>query len=256
MKIRLVILAVIIIVWILVAAALTQFESRDLADEIAAATRTPNPTFTATATATYTPVPSSTPTPTYTATPTATATSTPPPTATHTPTPTPTQAPTNTATPEPTNTPVAEPTDTRQPAPPPTNTAPPAPTNTPAPPFSGTVVNSTQNCGTKGVWGYVKHEGGAPYPGVSVGVWSNAWAGRLSAPTEADGKYTVLLSDLPAGDFSVAVVDPDTCSTDDGAPTADRCDHLSSPITVTLNETWECENEGTVQWVEVLYTGP
>lgn len=87
-------------------------------------------------------------------------------------------------------------------------------------------------------------------------MWSSAWAGRLSAPAEVDGKYTVVLSDLPAGEFMVAVVDPDTCSTDGGVPTADRCDHLSSPITVTLNETWECENEGTVQWVEVLYTGP
>ena len=254
MKIRIVILALIIITWILVAAALTQFGSRDLADTIAAATRTPKPTFTATATATCTSEPSPTPRPTHTATPTAKPSNTPPPTATHTPTPT--QAPTDTATPEPTNIPTAEPTDTRQPAAPPTKTPTPAPTNTPAPPFSGAVVNSTQNCGTKGIWGYVNHEGGAPYPGVSVGVWSSAWAGRLSAPTEVDGKYTVILSDLPAGEFMVAVVDPDTCGTDGGVPTADRCDHLSSPITVTLNETWECEKEGTVQWVEVLYTGP
>ena len=256
MKIRLVILAVIIIIWILVAAALTEFGARDLGGKIAAATRTPKPTFTATATATHTSVPSPTPTATHTAIPTALPSNTPPPTDSPTPTPTTTPAPTDTATPEPTNTPTAKATNTRQPAPPPTNTATPAPTNTPAPPFSGAVVNSTQNCGTKGVWGYVKHQSGAPYPGVRIGVWSSAWAGRLSAPAEADGKYTVDLNNLPAGEFSVAVVEPDTCGTDGGVPSANRCDYLSSPITITLNETWECENQGTVQWVEVLYTGP
>ena len=148
------------------------------------------------------------------------------------------------------------PTATRKPALPPTKQPPPAPTNTPAPPFTGEVVNSSTNCGTKGVWGYVEHKSGAPYPGVRVGVWSAGWAGRLSTPAEADGKYTVLLNDMPAGEFKVAVVDPDTCGMDGGALTADRCDHLSEPIMVTLNEIWECESEGTVQWVEVLYTGP
>jgi hypothetical protein len=118
------------------------------------------------------------------------------------------------------------------------------------------VVNSTQNCGTKGVWGYVEHESGAPYTGVQVGVWSDSWAGRLSAPTEDDGKYTLLLNDLPAGEFNVAVVDPATCRTDGGVLSAAHCNHLSEPIRITLNEIWECENEGTVQWVEVLYTGP
>lgn len=250
MKTRLILLTVIVIVWIILAIALPQFGAKQNASEISAATRTPKPTFTATATPTSTFTPSATPTPTDTPTATATPTDTPLPTAT------PTQTPTNTATPQPTSTPTRAPTATRKPAPPPTKAPPPAPTNTPAPPFSGAVVNSTQNCGTKGVWGYVKHRSGAPFPGVFVGVWSDAWAGRVSPPSEESGKYTVLMNDVPAGEFKVAVVDPDTCGTYGGFLTAASCDYLSKPINVTLNEIWECENEGTIQWVEVLYTGP
>jgi hypothetical protein len=252
MKTRLVILAVIILVWIIVAAALTDSGSQDPADEISAATRTPKPTFTATTTATGTFTPSATPRPTNTPTPTPEPTDTPLPTDTATPTAT----PTSTATLPPTETPTQAPTATQRPTLPPTEKPPPVPTNTPAPPFSGTVVNSTQNCGTKGAWGYVEHKGGAPYPGVRVGVWSDSWVGRLSTPAEADGKYTLLMNDIAAGEFNVAVVDPDTCGTDGGDLTADRCNHLSNPIRVTLNEIWECENEGTVQWVEVHYIGP
>lgn len=105
-----------------------------------------------------------------------------------------------------------------------------------------------------GVWGYVWNKSGSPYPGVIVGVWSDGWGGRLSGPADAEGKYTVVLSDLPPGEFIVAVVDPNTCATHDGAPTADRCNHLSEPIRVTLNATYECENEGTVQWSEVHFS--
>jgi hypothetical protein len=252
MKIRLVILAIIIIVWLVVAVALTQLGSQREDNAIAASTRTPMPTFTATATPTHTLTPTPTPRPSNTPTPTPIPTDTPQPTNT----PTPTQTPTDTATPLPTSTPTAAPTSTRKPAPPPTKKPPPAPTNTPAPPFTGAVVNSTQNCGTKGVWGYVKHESGAPNPGVMVGVWSDAWAGRVSAPSEESGKYTVLMNDVPAGEFMVAVVDADTCGTYGGFLTAASCDHLSKPISVALNEIWECEDEGTIQWVEVLYTGP
>ena len=249
MKTRLVILAVIVVVWIILAIALTQLGSQD-PDEIAAATRTPKPTFTATALPTSTSTPSATPTPTQTPTNTAAPTDTPQPTDT------PTQTPTNTATPEPTSTPTAEPTATRKPSPPPTKKPPPAPTNTPVPPFSGVVVNSTQNCGTKGVWGYVNRQSGAPHPGVTVGVWSDSWAGRVSAPAAADGKYEVLLNDMPTGEFRIAVVRVETCDTYGGYLTAADCDRLSNPIKVTLNEIWECKVAGTVQWVEVLYTGP
>jgi hypothetical protein len=251
MKIRLVILAVIVIVWIVLAVALTQSGSQD-ASEISAVTRTPKPTFTATATPTSTFTPSPTPSPSNTPTPTPASTNTPPPTDTPTPTPT----PTDTATPEPTNTPTKAPTATRKPAPPPTKKPPPAPTRTPTPPFTGAVVNSSRNCGTKGVWGYVKHASGAPFSGVTVGVWSDAWAGRLSGPSKEDGKYEVLMNDATAGEFQIAVVKVDTCDTYYGALTANGCDRLSAPIKFTLNEIWECENEGTVQWVEVLYTGP
>lgn len=127
------------------------------------------------------------------------------------------------------------------------------PTSTPVLPFTGSVLGSTPNCGTMGVWGYVKIENGSPYPGVIIGVWTDAWDGRVSAPSEADGKYTVLLTDLPAGTFRVAVVDVGTCSLHDGVPTARGCDRLSEPVEVTLDYTYECENEGTVQWSEVHF---
>ena len=252
MKTRLVILAVVIIVWIVLAVALTQLWPQREATEISEAIRTPLPTFTATATATSTYTPSPTPTPSNTPTPTPTSTSTPTPTDT----PTPTQTPTNTATLQPTNTPTKAPTATRKPVVPPTKQPPPAPTNTPAPPFKGAVVGSSTNCGTKGVYGYVKTASGAPYPGVTVGVWSDAWPGRVSAPAKADGKYEVLMNDVAAGEFKVAVVDADTCDRYSGGLAANSCDRLAAPISVTLNEIWECENEGTVQWTEVLFTGP
>ena len=105
-----------------------------------------------------------------------------------------------------------------------------------------------------GVWGYVKTDSGEAYPGVTLGVWSGAWEGRLSAPSEADGKYSILLSDVPAGVYRVAVVDTDTCGTRDGTLTAKDCHWLSEPVEVTLYEIYECENEGTVQWSEVHFT--
>lgn len=252
MKSRLVIVAVIILSWIIVAFLLSQFGPQREASVISAATRTPKPTFTATTTPTRTLTPSTTPTPSNTPTATPTPTYTPPPTDT----PMPTLTPTNTATPRPTSTPTAMPTPTQKPAPAPTKQPTPAPTSTPALPFTGTIVNGSPNCGTKGVWGYVKYASGNPFAGVTIGVWSDTWAGRVSGPSEADGKFTVLLNDVTAGEFMVAVVDADTCDTYGGESTADRCDHLSDPIKVTLFEIYECENEGTVQWSEVHFTGP
>ena len=252
MKTRLAILAVIVVVWIIVAISLSQLWPLQEADEVSAATRTPKPTFTATTTPTSTFTPSATPRPSNTPTPTPEPTDTPLPTDTPTPTPT----ATSTATLQPTETPTEAPTATRRPTLPPTKKPPPVPSSTPAPPFTGAVVSSSQNCGTKGVWGYVYHKSGAPFAGVSVGVWSDSWAGRVSPPSEDSGKYTVLMNDVTAGEFRVAVVDADTCGTYEGYLTADRCDRLSKPIELTLGEIWECENEGTVQWVEVHYTGP
>jgi hypothetical protein len=251
MKTRLIIVAAIVLIWIFLAVSISLIWPRQGADEIAAATRTPMPTFTATATPTDTSTPSPTPTPTHTPTSTPTFTNTPP----ATDTPVPTDTPTSTATPPPTDTPTAAPTSPPQPTSPPPKPPTPKPTSTPALPFAGTVVGNWPNCGTKGVWGFVKTANGSPYPGVRVGVWSDAWAGRVSGPSEADGKYTVLLNDVPAGAFKVAVVNADTCGTYAGFLTADRCDHLSKPIEVTLNEIYECENEGTVQWSQVDYTG-
>lgn len=250
MKTRLAILAAVIIVWTIAAVLLTQLDARREADQIAAATRTSKPTFTATATATstHTPSPTSLPTRTPTYTPTATDTAQP------TETPAPTATPTDTATPLPTSTPTIAPTSTPRPTSPPTKVPTPGPTSTPVLPFTGSIVGGSANCGTVGVWGYVYTTGSSPYPDVRIGVWSDAWEGRLSAPSEADGKYTVLLSDVPAGKYRVAVVDAGTCGTRDGALTAQGCDLLSRPVEVELHAIDECENEGTVQWSEVHFT--
>ena len=250
MKTRLIILAAVIVVWIVAAVVLTQLDARQEADQGAAVTRTSMPTFTATATATSTHTPSPTLLPTRTPTATPTATNTPQPTDT----PESTSTPADTATPLPTDTPTAAPTSTPRPTSPPTKVPTPAPTSTPALPFSGSVVGGSANCGTMGVWGSVSTGSGSPYPGVSIGVWSDAWEGRVSAPSEADGKYTVLLNDLPPGAFRLAVVDAGTCGTRDGALTAIDCDLLSKPVEVTLYAISECENEGTVQWAEVQFT--
>jgi hypothetical protein len=100
------------------------------------------------------------------------------------------------------------------------------------------------------VTGMVKHAGGAPYPGVAIGVWSNAWVGRVGI-SQADGKFDVPLTDLPPGGFSVAVVRLESCPQQDGQATAIDCQRLSNVLKITVTE--DCNvNKVT----EVEFSGP
>lgn len=97
------------------------------------------------------------------------------------------------------------------------------------------------------------HANGAPYPGVAVGVWSDAWQGRVSV-SEDSGKYELSLSDVPAGTFQIAVVRLETCSQRDGLPTAVDCQRVSAVIRVATTD--NCTGTDANQVTEVDFRGP
>jgi hypothetical protein len=256
MKIRLFVLVAVVVVWAVLACSLTDLLPHRQASITSTPTRTPKPTFTSTATPTRTLVPSATPTPTNTPTQTPIPTSTP--TATNTPlptnTPTLTPIPTDTTTPSPTTPPTATTRPTVRSTAKPTNTPIPKPTNTPLPPFTGQIVGGARHCsGYTAVTGHVRHASGDPHPNAFVGVWSDAWEGRVSGPSEADGKYDVSLGGVDPGSFKVAVVKIDTCAMRDGVPTASSCTLLSNIVEVTT--TSHCTGSDAVQVPEVNFTG-
>jgi len=116
------------------------------------------------------------------------------------------------------------------------------------------VTGYTHCGGYAGVRGFVKHANGAPFPGIAVGVWSDAWEGRVSV-SEPDGKYDVPLSGLPAGTFKAAVVRPETCGQQDGRTTANNCQVMSN-LVGNLRVTEHCEGDGANQVTEVEFVGP
>jgi len=250
MKKRLLIAAAILIAWVIVACSFSQLSAQRQARITATPTRTPKPTFTASATPTRTLTPSPTPLPTNTPTNT--------PIATDTPLPTDTPPPTLTATNTPLPAPTAVPTATRRPTARPTarpaRTATPKPTKPPAPSFQLDIVRgSTQCSGYRAVTGFVKHANGSPYPGVAIGVWNDAWQGRV-AVSEASGKFDLNLTDVAVGKFKVAAVRLETCGQADGQPTASNCKLISNVREVTTTE--KCEGAGANQVTEVKVTGP
>jgi len=251
MKKRLIMIAVVILLmWVLLACSLSELRPERQAGLSATPTRTPKPTFTATSTATRTLTPSPTPTPSNTPTSTPVATDTPIPTDT----PTPTLSPTITVTPLPSNTPTATAVPTRRPTSRPTTRPTPRPTNTPAPPFVGRIVGGSARCdGYTAVTGFVKHADGSAYPGVAVGVWSDAWEGRVTTSLP-DGKYDLSLGGVPPGTFKVAVVRLETCGQREGAPTAMDCAVRSNIISVVTTE--QCSGTGASQVPMVDFTGP
>jgi hypothetical protein len=116
-------------------------------------------------------------------------------------------------------------------------------------------VSGSQNCGSTGIGGFVKHGGGEPFLGISVGVWSDAWVGAVSAPSELDGKYTVDF--VPPGSLKVAVVARETCVLNaDGLPTANRCRLLSNAVEVAIFDISKCNDANAPQWAEVHFQGP
>jgi hypothetical protein len=247
---RLVAVGAILLILSLVACSLTQLRTEQQASVTSTPTRTPKPTFTPTDTATTTLTPSPSPRPSDTPTRTPVPTNTPLPTDT----PPPSLTPTITDTPRPTNTPTATRRPTPRPTRRPTRVPTPAPTKPPPPPFTGTIVRGDTNCGGyRGVTGFVTHANGAPYPGVAVGVWSDAWQGRVSV-SEDSGKYELSLSDVPVGTFRVAVVRLETCGQRDGLPTAVDCQRISDVIRVATTD--NCTGAGANQVTLVDFKGP
>ena len=102
--------------------------------------------------------------------------------------------------------------------------------------------------------GLVKHASGAPFGGVAVGVWSDAWAGRVSV-TESNGKYELPLTDVPPGTFRVAVVKLETCSQQGGQPTASNCQMISN-IVGGVSTTAHCQGADANQVTEIEFVGP
>ena len=251
MKKRPIVLAAVILAWLILACSFSEFGLQRKAHVTTTPTRTPRPTFTATALPTHTLTPSPTPIPTHTPTDTPIPTDTPAPSDTPTPAP----IPTGTETPIPSATPTATLKPTPRPTRKPTNAPPPTPTKPPPPPFTSTIVRGDTNCsGYRGVTGHVEHANGAPYPGVAVGVWSDTWQGRVSV-SEADGKYELTLTDVPAGKFKVAVVKLETCSQQqDGSWTASDCQLLSKPIKVTMTD--YCTGPDANQVATIKFVGP
>jgi len=137
----------------------------------------------------------------------------------------------------------------------PVTPTPPTPTKTPIPPFTGIIAGGFVNCTYTGVTGRVKHANDQPYPGVTVGVWSDIWEGAVSWPSDLSGKYTVDLGgNIPPGKFYVAVVEPTTCGTRDGRTTAIGCRRRSNVIKVTT--TGNCTVGNAVQVPVVDFVGP
>jgi hypothetical protein len=100
----------------------------------------------------------------------------------------------------------------------------------------------------------VKHPNGDPYANVAVGVWSDAWEGRVST-AEASGKYELPLTDIPPGMFRVAVVRLETCSQQDGRLTAKNCQIISNVVTNVMT-TAHCQGDGANQVTEIEFVGP
>jgi hypothetical protein len=243
-RMRLILLSAITVGWLVLACSASDLVPVRQARITNTPTRTPKPTFTPAATATNTLVPSPTPSPSHTPTVTPVPTDTPLPTDT----PAPTLTPSITPTPQPTVPPTAT---RRPPTPRPPNTPVPQPTKTPAPPFSVSIVRGYPHCGGyAGVTGYVKHGNGAPYPGVSVGVWSPLWVGAVGT-SGADGKFDVPLTNVPFGDYQVAVIKLDTCAQQDGLPTAIQCQRLSNVTKISVTE-----NCNVNRVTELAVTGP
>jgi hypothetical protein len=99
----------------------------------------------------------------------------------------------------------------------------------------------------------VRHASGDPYAGVSIGVWTDQWPGRV-VQSEASGKYSLNLADPGAADYKVAVVQLETCPWQGELHTAVDCQKLSPPVAFTI--TAHCEGAGASNVTQVDFTGP
>jgi len=207
-------------------------------------TSTRRPTYTPTASPTFTQV--------AMAKPTNTATRVVPPANT----PAPGATSPQTAPQAPTNTPVApKPKATakpKPPAPPPTPTPPPAPpppTNTPAPttPYAGKIVTGFPNCGSTGVFGFVRDRSNQKIADIRIRVWGDTWKGEWAKSSgdsfgnDGDRNYEFKIADAIApGVWHVAITDG-------------KSETMLSP-SVDVTSSQKCEGDGAVQWTKVDFT--
>jgi hypothetical protein len=99
----------------------------------------------------------------------------------------------------------------------------------------------------------VKHASGDPYADVAVGVWSDAWPGRVTR-TEPSGKFSLSIRSVELGRFYVAVVQWETCGQQGDDRTAVDCHYLSNRVEITITE--HCEGAGASNSAVVEFTGP
>jgi YVTN family beta-propeller protein len=179
-----------------------------------AATNTPTPTRTPTYTPTATGVATSTPTPTRTPTYTPTATGVATNTPTYTPTRTSTVTSTPTYTPTPTGMATNTPTSTRTPTSTPTNT--PTATVSPGVTLNGRVALEGRGEAGDSRWvtDLYRVNTGVTTGGIEVyRTGTSALLGAFSATTDANGRFSVPLTDLGSGVYDIKVKGSDTLST-------------------------------------------
>ena len=98
-------------------------------------------------------------------------------------------------------------------------------------------ITGTANCGSTGLKGRILDAQGNPLPGQRVRVWADGWAGGLSSPSDAQGRWDFLLGPgARAGTWFAAV------SEEDGT--------LLSPI-VRAPTASDCQNGH--QWLELTW---
>ena len=204
--------------------------------------QTPTATATATHRATFTATISPTPRPSATPTPTSKSTVAASPTYTAA---APAESPTAARVrPQPTQPPPpAAPAAT--PAPQPAATAaPPAQAKTP---FVGAVVGSFPNCGTTGVFGFVRDTHQSFITDVHIRIWTDTWKGIWvksggNPGKDKDRNYEAKIADqIASGSWHVAVV-----------KAKDSTEVLSPIVEVTSSQ--NCEGNGAVQWTKVDFT--
>jgi hypothetical protein len=125
--------------------------------------------------------------------------------------------------------------------------APAAPVGQANTPFAGAIVGSFPNCGTTGVFGFVRDTQQTFVTDVHIRIWTDTWKGVWvksggNPGKDADRNYEAKIADqIVAGSWHVAVV-----------KATDSTEVLSPIVEVTSSQ--NCEGNGAVQWTKVDFT--
>jgi hypothetical protein len=109
-------------------------------------------------------------------------------------------------------------------------------------------VGSFPNCGTTGVFGFVRDQNRQNMKDVYVRIWTDNWKGIWAASSGSsfgnnkDRNYEVKVADgVVAGNWHVAVVK------------GKDSEKAISPV-VDVTSSQNCEGSGAVQWTKVDFT--